>query len=421
MPVLALLESPEKDKTKMQRRLLLVAVCFLGLGAGCDDDEDKVVDAGRGGAGGGAGGAGGGQAGAGGTGGGSAGAGGTARGGADGGAGTGGTGTDGGDAAEVSSEVGETGGDVSGDALGASASVMITASAGGTVAAGGGSLLVPAGALAADRMITLQVRTAAGGDPNRANLASDIFNFGPDGTVFAVPVALTLPLNIDVPAGKQAVVAWLDTAGGQWFPVPSVMEDADKVRGMVSHFTSFAVLLINEGDTCPTATPCGGSLNGTWRYSAACLKADTGETVKCGENQEIQTSIDYALTGTVTIDGGRFTANQMIVLRRSIFYTAACLTDISMGQPVGPCSGIQTELNKQQTGWTCTGTPEQGCSCQLSVNVTQTPMGSVVINGQQVAFNEDGKEPKDPGSFCVQGNNLTVQDAEGSLYTAVRQ
>jgi hypothetical protein len=404
----------------MQRRLLLVAVCFLTLGSGCDDDEDTVVDAGRGGAGGGAGG-GGGQAGAGG------------RGGAGGNLGSGGASNDAGDARpEVTGDTGDTGetgdsrdaGDGSDTSIDSSPSAaLVTASAGGTVVNGGGSVLIPAGALSADREITLAVRAAVAGDPNQANLASDIFEFGPNGTVFITPVAMTLPLKIDVPAGKQAVVAWLDAVGGQWFPVPSTMADADKVTGLVSHFTSFAVLLIDEGASCPSAAPCGGTLNGTWTYSASCLKTEPPTAVACGPDAEIPVWSDFSVSGTVAIDGARFTSNQTILVRTTVFYTPECLTAISQGADPAACSVTQANLRAQQQGqqWICSGTPAQGCSCQVTSTTNQTPMGSVTVADQQVTFTEDGKEAKEPSTFCVQGNKLTVQDEDGSLYTAVRQ
>lgn len=415
----------------MSRRWLLVAVCSVALTAGCDDDADMVADAGRGGAGGAsAGGAGGGSAGAGGT-------GGTAAGGAGGAVGSGGSSgadgggsdadardgssADGGDAGDVAAA--ETAGDSAGD-TGSSASAMVTAAAGGTVESGGGKLLVPAGTLATDKMLTLSVRPAVASDPGRANLASAIYDFGPDGTVFASPVPLTIEMNDDVPAGKRAVVAWLDTGSGQWFPVPSTMEDASHVRGLVTHFTSFAVVLLDEDAACPSAPGCGGSLAGTWRYAATCLKVETGDAVKCGENAELETSIDYALEGTVTIEGTRYTATQMIALRRTLFYTPACLEEFSMGQPIGPCSNITTELNKlgnQGGTWACSGSPAQGCSCQLTINLTQSPMGSVAVNGQQVTFTEDGEDPDQPAAFCVKGNTLTVQEMDGTVYTATRQ
>jgi hypothetical protein len=394
--------SDEKGILRMTRGMVAV-VCSLSLAGGCGSS-----DKGSGGTGG-AGGMNLDAAAAGGTG----GSGGSATGGS-GGSATGGSGGGAGGAADAGP----------GDGPAATmANMMIGSASGGTLASGAATLLVPAGALPADKVLTVSVQAPEADLPGRESINGDVYDFGPSGTTFTVPAALTLPLSGGLPAGKRAVVAWLDPAAGQWFPVPSTV-DGDKVRGLVTHFTRFALLLLPDTALCPAAGACGGSLDGTWKYTNSCLKATESDVAQCGTAGAVKMRQEYQVGGTVTIAQGRYTTQQMITASATLFYTPACLAEIrGAGVPNADCATLQEAWRKQNPAavWVCAGTLEQGCSCLLTQTLAGTSMGAVVITGQQVAFNEDGKPAKMPSDFCVKGSNLTVRDADGSVYTAVKQ
>jgi hypothetical protein len=403
-------------------RWLVALVCVIGLAGGCDDDD--AGNPGTGGTGGSAADA----ASTGGT-----GTGGSSATGGTGGSATGGssaTGGTGGSATGGSSATGGTGGsaaDAAGDTSSASASMMVTVAAGGTLSAGGGSLLIPAGVLAADQMLTVTVRAPSANEPGRANIVGDIYDFGPDGTKFSVPVQLTLPLPGPVPADKKAVVAWLEDSSGEWFTVATTVT-GDKATGLITHFTRFALLVIPKDEMCPYAGACGGSLDGTWNYGQTCLKATESEAFKCGDLGAATMRNEYFVSGTVTITGARFIANQMIKATGTLFYTPACMTYVRQVMPGATCATLQEAWRKQnvQPGqpehpWICAGTPEQGCSCQLTNGATQTVMGAVAVNGSKVTFTQDGKTPGTGDDFCVRGNNLSVRTSSGEVYTAVKQ
>jgi hypothetical protein len=434
------------------RHWLVVAVCSLGMAVSCGDDSSPSGGTGgskAGGAGGtavggsaaggsaaggsAAGGAAAGGAAAGGAGG--AAAGGAAAGGtvgsggvAAGGAGDAAAGADGGPDAPVSGAGGSSG-DTGGlpDASGATTSMMITATLGGTLTAGGGSLWIPGGALAADKTITLSVRAPTASDPGHDNLVGNIFEFGPDGTTFAVPVSLTLPLATTVPADKKVVVAWLDTVSGQWFPVESTAS-ADKVVGRVSHFTHFALYQLDKGDVCPFAGACGGSLDGTWKYSASCLSPEEDPAaVPCGDAGPVASRTEYFLGGTVNIAGATYTATQEIKVALTLFYHPACMAYLRDNLQTASCAVLQQAWRDQNkdpqhpANWICAGTIEQGCSCQLTNGATLMTKGSVAVTGDKVAFTQEGKPADPPGDYCVKGNTLTVHDDDGQVYTAVKQ
>jgi hypothetical protein len=396
----------------------LVVVCAIGLVAGCDDDDTGP---------GGTGGTGGGDAAAG-TGGSTGGTSGT-------GGSTGGTSGTGGSTGGTSGTGGSTGGtsgtggsamDAGGDTSSAMASMMITAATGGTLAAGGGSLLVPAGVLTADQMLTVTVRAPSASDPGRANIVGDIYDFGPDGTKFQVPVQLTLPIPSAVPADKKAVIAWLEESTGEWFPVTTTVS-GDKAVGLVTHFTRFALLVIPKEQICPYAGACGGSLEGTWKYSQTCLKAEEKEAFKCGDAGAATMRNEYFVNGTVTITGARFTANQMIEATGTLFYTPACMAYVRQAMPAATCATLQEAWRKEnappgmENPWICQGSVEQGCSCRLTQMVSRTVMGAITTSGNTAPFTEDGKTPGTGDQYCVRGNNLSVLSSSGEVYTAVKQ
>ena len=406
---------------------LAVAVCSLGLAAGCGDSGSKGADgaAGEGG--------GGGtvsvDASSAGTGGsvdanGSGGTGGTPS--ADGGPKADGEGAmvdaaSGGDAGPGVDAPASDGGQPDGSAA-TMASVMITASAGGTLSSGGASLAVPPGGLTADKLLTLTVRAPAAGNPNLADIVGNIYEFGPDGTTFAVPVALTLPLTATVPADKKVVVAWLDVAGGQWFPVDSTVA-GDKVIGRVSHFTHFALLLLPKDAFCPYAGACGGSLDGTWKYTATCLKTEESSGPPCGSAGMVPMHTVYEVGGTVTIAQGRFDADQTITATGTLVYSPACMAVLRESVPNSDCATLQEAWRQQNpvAVWICAGTNELGCTCTITNGGKNKAVGAVTVSGQQATFTQDGKPADAPSDFCVKGNNLSVRGADGVVYTAVKQ
>lgn len=412
-------------------RWLLVAVCTLGLTtAACDNDEPATGgDAGRGGAGGSSKVDGGGTGGA---------------------VGTGGTpgsmdakvdATDAADGSDAAVPTDTGGADVldarpdavsdaaamdsvpaldgAGDGGTTTSNMLITAAAGGTFTVGQASLSVPKGAIETDVTISVAVRSAQASDPGFAQLGSAIYDFGPDGTQFKVPVALTLPTTAAIPDNKKAVVAWLDVTSDQWFPVPS-STSGQLVTGTVSHFTSFAVMLLDKDVACPFSGACGGDVNGTWNYTASCFpEATQPMPVKCGTAPDIHIRQQIGVNGTITIGDGRYTAAQNIDVLYTILYTSACLTAINQGTNAFPdCAAVQTALNKDNAKWTCAGTLAQGCSCSQSAQLSQMPKGTVTVSGQQVTFTEDGKTMGKPADYCVKNGSLVVKDASGAVYTA---
>jgi hypothetical protein len=308
---------------------------------------------------------------------------------------------------------------------------MISAAAGGTLVGGGASLLVPAGALEADRMITLSISAPMAGEPGAADIMGNVYDLGPSGTTFKVPVALTLPLAGTVPADKKAVVVWQEPSSGQWIPLASTVSmnavsGLSEVTGLTTHFTRFAVMVLAKDAVCPYAGGCGGSLVGTWKYNSSCIKAMESKAFDCGTAGAVNLRTEYLVGGTATFTADRYTVSHTIMATGTLFYTPACMEVLRQSMPTADCATLQTAWRMQGSmsqAWVCSGTVQQGCSCVITNGINAAPiMGSYVVNGSQVTFTQDGKSAGMPDEFCVKGSSLTVKDAEdGSVTTAVKQ
>jgi hypothetical protein len=183
--------------------------------------------------------------------------------------------------------------------------------------------------------------------------------------------------------------------------------------------------LLDQAALCPFAGACGGSLEGTWKYSSSCLKVMESEAAKCGTAGAITLRQVYEVGGTITFAAGRYTADNAITASATMFYTPACIAAIREGGVVyADCTQLQEAWRKQNTNspWICSGTADQGCSCVLTQSVMQKTMGAYVVSGQQLTTTQDGKPASKPSDFCIKGNSLTARDgSDGSVTTAVRQ
>jgi len=105
--------------------------------------------------------------------------------------------------------------------------------AGGTIEVEGAVVRFPAGALAADKVITISASSA--GPPEGYVALSKVFTCGPSGTDFAEPVSMTMPFVDD---GNGAVTMfWSSGADPAFKDVGGVIEGT-RVVTTVRHFSS---------------------------------------------------------------------------------------------------------------------------------------------------------------------------------------
>jgi hypothetical protein len=300
----------------------------------------------------------------------------------------------------------------------------IDAAEGGEVESGGAAVAIPAGALAEDTEVTIDVITDTADLPDADNIASPVYDFGPDGTVFDSPVTLTIDFDGDVPDGMTAKLAWLDTENDEWVVLPDSEVSGNTVTATTDHFTPFAVIFTSAGQVAGScgeigATDCGGDLVGTWNFSLGCITLpddflvdpDTGEDpfAQCG-GASLNAVVD--MSGTIAFnEDGTYALNNMIDADITISIPKECI-----GGDMADCAGLENEDNMvEDAGDTC------------DVLETHTEMndqaGTYEISGNTVTTTHDGEEGR-PTDYCVQGDTLTVhivdEDGTETVFQATR-
>jgi hypothetical protein len=116
---------------------------------------------------------------------------------------------------------------------------------GGIISAADGRVILnaPAGAVSAPITITVNPVTSYP-EPERI-VAGTVFDFGPDGTEFAIPVQLTIQYDVNsIPTGiAENDLRLLNQIGDTWIEVEGSTEDVHMktVTGAISHFTTFGL------------------------------------------------------------------------------------------------------------------------------------------------------------------------------------
>jgi hypothetical protein len=121
-----------------------------------------------------------------------------------------------------------------------SASVAITAADGGEVALGDAKLSIPGGALADDTTVTVASSQPSSSLPEASSVQGLVYDFGPTGTTFAKPVALTLPLAKSPGDGKEAVISYLNEDTNSWEDLTTTTS-AGVVSADIAHFSRYVV------------------------------------------------------------------------------------------------------------------------------------------------------------------------------------
>ena len=213
----------------------------------------------------------------------------------------------------------------------------ITAASGGQVTGTGVTLDIPAGALAADTTITIDIKDKSK-YADSGNIAVNVFEFGPDGTTFSAPVPITLDLyGKTPPSGKEAKIAYYDGSTWQTMPDSAVGSDG-KVTATTTHFTPFTVVWVagqQTGGGCASLdfTPCGGDVTGSWTFTAACvdLGPGSGDPTK-GSCPTATGSATVDFTGTATFNSDMtYSINTNTTVSVTYTLPASCVKDCNGG------------------------------------------------------------------------------------------
>jgi hypothetical protein len=290
----------------------------------------------------------------------------------------------------------------------------VSAEDGAVIDTEGAEIDIPGGALSEDTEVTVEVILPTG-QPDADKLASLIYDFGPDGTTFEMPVELTIEFTKSVPEGMEAQMAWLDEDAEKWMPLADSRVVGETIVATTTHFTKFAIVLsATEGQTAGSCEdfddfePCGGDVAGTWEFTLAC--ADLTLASIFGENNEIATcdgvtlAANVDISGTATFEeGGAYDSEIERDIDLQIELPLACL-------PAGAtCAAFEGDGTDGMTVTEADGV------CMLSNNPpaeTQTEMGTYELEGDTLIMTQAGEEADEPSEYCVEGNTITVRSID---------
>ena len=177
---------------------------------------------------------------------------------------------------------------------------------GGTASSSDGraSVTIPAGALSQDTAIAVAVAS----NPPAGNIGT-AYDFGPDGTTFSQPVAISITYDdAALPAGVTESNLRLGTvANNQWEAVTGATVDtvANVVSGTTTHFSVYGVIAVSDSGVVPAA-PTGvrvaagdGQVTLTW----ALVPDATSYNVYMASQSGVTKSNYGALTGGMAHTG----------------------------------------------------------------------------------------------------------------------
>lgn len=324
-----------------------------------------------------------------------------------------------------SSQAGETNGGEGGETATApsSASKKISADDGGEVELGDAALSIPAGALASDTTVTVEAAPPSDDLPDASTLKGLLYDFGPDGTTFETPVALTLPSVGKPGADEEAVIAWLDEDKGEWQDLATTVNDDGTLTAEITHFTTFVVRFNGVEQSDCGFSACGGDVVGTWKVTGLCAKAEMALEELC---PTAVATFDVQVSGSATFesDGTRSTD---FTTKVDISYTldADCLDAATGGNVPASCDDLskpaQPDDDKGPT--TCTGDPSEACTCvEEGIEKTEHKSGQYTIDGSKMTTIDDDDGSEEVLDFCVEGGEGRFQQqADKAVITWIAQ
>lgn len=302
------------------------------------------------------------------------------------------------------------GGDDSGEGeeLPAPISEEVSAEDGADIETQGVAISIPGGALTEDTEVTLEVILPSG-QPDADKLGSLIYDFGPDGTQFEMPVELTIDLNKALPEGMEAQMAWLDEDTDKWVPLEDSEVDGMTVTATTRHFTMFAIVLTASGQTggmCDAFEEwdaCGGDVEGTWEFSLGCANVGDGLADAFGECPGLVATIGLDVSGTVTFEADGTYAME---LTREAQIELALPTSCLMGGMCSDYADLSDGASAELDGDVCNisfGEPAEA----------EEEMGTFELEGNTLALmDSEATEPAEFDEYCVEGNTITVRFVE---------
>ncbi len=237
---------------------------------------------------------------------------------------------------------------------------------GGIVGVHGVAVIIPAGALSTDLNITIQLS----GQPGPNGTVSPVFEIGPTGTIFALPVTVAFEYTDTELAGQSPNIFAVQTSaaglGAAWAPLTNIVVDvyAHTIAGLTMHLSPYA--LVNEeveqgGVPDASATQADGGAD-----AISCTNACAVGSTQCAP-AGVQTCQMQAGGCTQWVTTTACGAHQTCSIAAGAVAAPTCTCTASS------CMEVGTVCQDAQTVATC-AKDANGCFYSASTSSCTTPM-----------------------------------------------
>ncbi len=293
----------------------------------------------------------------------------------------------------------------------------ITAADGGSISTptGNATLTISKNALAEDTEISVAVEAAT------ADTAASVYNFGPDGLQFQVPVELAIKFDGTVGENQKAALATYDDAKGQWVEVEDSNLKDGVVTGKIKHFSKFSIILVGTSvvvvsgcsDVATSFQACGGAVEGTWKFKDICM-ADSviGENPYASfcPSASMNVSVEWDATIVFNGDGTYSQTTNSQSMSYDVNIPLSCL-EARGGAAL--CKGGEGGMFGEDAECAVDG---DACVCtsgDRSVPEDPTDEGTYAVEGNNLTITSGGGDgPKEPMAFCRTGDVVVVEVIE---------
>jgi hypothetical protein len=151
-------------------------------------------------------------------------------------------------------------------------------------------------------------------------------------------------------------------------------------------------------DSCPSFTPCGGSVEGTWDYTGGCAEIDLSQLKQACSGITVS-DMSATVTGRVVFDAVQVVRQYTATGKAKISVPAVC------AQPAGGCTVLQTEMGN---GTTCSDDGSGGCNCNFTTTTSDDKTDTYTVQGDTVVTGDGNSY-----DFCVSGGSMTYRHSSG--------
>jgi len=155
---------------------------------------------------------------------------------------------------------------------------------------------------------------------------------------------------------------------------------------------------VSLADSCPSFTPCGGSVEGTWDYTGGCAEVDLSQLKQACSGITVSDT-SATVTARVVFAAGEVNRTYTATGKAKLNVPAVC------AQPAGGCTALQAAIGADAT---CSDDGSGGCNCNITSTASDDKTDTYTVQGNTVVTGDGNSY-----DFCVNGDGMTYQHSSG--------